>query len=109
MMALDAKSPAAAPLHDGTTDYVPMRKKYNCNQPHITELPITWGNWYKHVNWLNCFFILFIPFLGCLGAYWTPLQLYTGIFAVVYYFNAGLGITAGMIDFLTASAPPLSD
>lgn len=73
-----------------------MRKKYTSNQPHITEQPITWGNWYKHVNWLNCFFILFIPFLGCLGAYWTPLHLYTGIFAVVYYFNAGLGITAGM-------------
>ncbi|KAB8256624.1 hypothetical protein BDV32DRAFT_128798 [Aspergillus pseudonomiae] len=98
-MALDAKSPAATPLNDGTTDYVPLRKKYNSKEPHITEQPITWANWYKHINWLNCFFILFIPFLGCVGAYWTPLQLYTGIFTVVYYFNAALGITAGYHRF----------
>ncbi|KAL4995040.1 hypothetical protein BDV10DRAFT_196999 [Aspergillus recurvatus] len=64
-------------------------------KPHITELPMTWSNWYQHVNWLNCFFVLFIPLVGCIGAAWTPLRLYTAIFAVVYYFNAGLGITAG--------------
>lgn len=27
--------------------------KYDPKKPHITDLPITRGNWYKHVNWLN--------------------------------------------------------
>ncbi|KAL4865725.1 hypothetical protein BDV12DRAFT_174234 [Aspergillus spectabilis] len=62
---------------------------------HITEQPITLSNWHRHVNWLNVTFVLLIPLLGCILAFWTPLHLYTAIFAVVYYFNAGLGITAG--------------
>jgi stearoyl-CoA desaturase (delta-9 desaturase) len=62
---------------------------------HISEQPMTLSNWYKHINWLNCTFILFVPLVGCIFAYWTPLRLYTAIFAIVYYFNAGLGITAG--------------
>jgi stearoyl-CoA desaturase (delta-9 desaturase) len=74
----------------------PNRSKgYDPRKPHITELPITWDNWYQHVNWLNCFFIGGIPLLGCIAALWTPLQLKTAIFAVVYYYCTGLGITAG--------------
>jgi stearoyl-CoA desaturase (delta-9 desaturase) len=83
---------------DGTTDYVPLRdsnKKLDPKKPHITELPITWGNWYKHVNWLNTFFIIGVPMLGLIGAYWVPLQTKTLVFSVVYYFYTGLGITAG--------------
>ncbi|KAL5332429.1 fatty acid desaturase-domain-containing protein, partial [Aspergillus crustosus] len=62
---------------------------------HITDQPITLSNWPQHVNWLNVTFILIIPLIGCIFAFWTPLHLYTAIFAVVYYFNAGLGVTAG--------------
>jgi len=62
---------------------------------HITDTPITKHNWYKHVDWLNCFFILGIPALGCVAAFWTPLQWKTAIWAVVYYYWTGLGITAG--------------
>jgi stearoyl-CoA desaturase (delta-9 desaturase) len=81
---------------DGTGDYKPLRsKQYDLKKPHITEYPITWGNWYKHVNWLNTFFIIFIPLMGCVGAYFTPLSWKTAAFAVFYYFNSGLGITAG--------------
>jgi len=69
-------------------------------KPHITELPVTWTNWYQHINWLNCTFVLFFPLAGCIAAVWTPLHLYTALFAVVYYFNAGLGITAGLIPLL---------
>lgn len=88
---------SAAPVGDGTKDYKPLRsnKQYDSKKPHITDTPITWGNWYKHVNWLNCIFILFVPLMGCIGAYFTPLHLYTAIFSVVYYFNTGIGITAG--------------
>ncbi|KAF2019390.1 delta-9 fatty acid desaturas-like protein [Aaosphaeria arxii CBS 175.79] len=62
---------------------------------HITDTPITKSNWYKHVDWLNCFFILGIPALGCVAAFWTPLQWKTALWAVIYYFWTGLGITAG--------------
>ena len=27
--------------------------KYDPKKPHITDLPITKENWFKHVNWLN--------------------------------------------------------
>jgi hypothetical protein len=98
-----SESSAAAPkaqasaFPDGTTDYVPLRAggKYDLKKVHISETPITWGNWYKHVNWLNTTFIVFIPLLGFVSAYWVPLKLATAIFSVIYYFNTGLGITAG--------------
>ncbi|KLJ06872.1 acyl-CoA desaturase [Blastomyces silverae] len=59
------------------------------------DTPITVRNWYKHVNWLNTFFILGVPLYGCIQAFWVPLQLKTLIWAVIYYFFTGLGITAG--------------
>lgn len=81
---------------DGTTDYVPVRKKaYDIKKPHITDQPITWSNWYQHVNWLNTTFIIFIPLIGLISAYWIELQYKTAIFTVAYYYFAGLGITAG--------------
>jgi stearoyl-CoA desaturase (delta-9 desaturase) len=63
---------------------------------HITDTPMTRANWYKHVNWLNVTLIVGIPLYGCIQASWAPLYLKTAIFAVVYYFWTGLGITAGM-------------
>ncbi|KAK6341779.1 stearoyl-CoA 9-desaturase [Orbilia blumenaviensis] len=70
-------------------------RKATSDKPHISELPITWTNWWKHVDWLNVYFILVIPLIGCYWAWFTPLQYKTAIWAVVYYFNTGLGITAG--------------
>ncbi|KAK3369027.1 hypothetical protein B0T24DRAFT_595816 [Lasiosphaeria ovina] len=81
---------------DGVTEYVPLRnKKYDMRKPHITEQPITLKNWYQHVNWLNTTFIIFVPLMGTVSAYWVPLHMKTAIFAVAYYYFAGLGITAG--------------
>lgn len=92
-----AKKAQASAFPDGTTDYIPLRstQKFDPSKVHISELPMTWSNWYKHVNWLNTIFIVFIPLTGFISAYWVPLRFYTAIFAVVYYFNTGLGITAG--------------
>ena len=59
----------------------------------ITETPITWGNWYKHVNWLNTTFIIFVPLVGLISSYWVNLHYKTAIFAVAYYYFAGLGIS----------------
>jgi stearoyl-CoA desaturase (delta-9 desaturase) len=91
-------SPAVAkPVIDGTTDYKPLRasKQYDPAKVHIADTPLTWSNWHKHVNWLNTTFIVIIPMIGFVSSYWVPLRLPTALFAVVYYFNTGLGITAG--------------
>ncbi|KAM3426700.1 hypothetical protein MY4824_009857 [Beauveria thailandica] len=74
----------------GSTEKKPVARRV-----HIADQPITLFNWYKHINWLNVTFILFVPLIGLISAYLYPAHLYTIIFAVVYYFNAGLGITAG--------------
>lgn len=58
-------------------------------------MPITLDNWYKHVNWLNVYFIGMIPLAGCIASFWTPLRLETALWSVLYYFCTGLGITAG--------------
>ncbi|KFH44011.1 Acyl-CoA desaturase-like protein [Hapsidospora chrysogenum ATCC 11550] len=82
---------------DGTTEYKPLRStgSQDPNKVHIADTPMTWSNMHKHINWLNTTFIIIIPALGFLSTYWVPLQLKTAIFAIVYYFNTGLGITAG--------------
>ncbi|KAK4134421.1 hypothetical protein BT67DRAFT_318503 [Trichocladium antarcticum] len=96
MASSSSAAPQAEAFPDGTTDYVPLRKKtYDIRKPHITEQPITLQNWYQHINWLNTLFILVIPAVGLISSYWVPMHVKTGIFAVAYYFFAGLGITAG--------------
>lgn len=62
---------------------------------HITDTKMTLKNWYKHVNWLNVTFILGVPIYGVVQSLWVPLQLKTAVWAVLYYFYTGLGITAG--------------
>lgn len=64
---------------------------------HISDQPFTWTNWFQHINWLNTFFVIIIPLYGFIGAYYVPLHPYTALFAVFYYFNTGLGITAGTL------------
>jgi stearoyl-CoA desaturase (delta-9 desaturase) len=56
---------------------------------------MTWSNWYQHVNWLNTVLLIFVPIIGLIVSHWVPLQWKTAVFAVVYYFNTGVGITAG--------------
>jgi len=62
---------------------------------HITQTPITRWNWYRHVNWLNVFFIIGLPLCGFVAAVWTPLRWQTAIWSVVYYVATMLSITAG--------------
>lgn len=98
-MSSSAVSAKASAFPDGTTDYKPMRanKKSDANKVHIADTPITWSNLHKHINWLNTTFIIIVPLMGMISSYWVPLQLYTAIFAFIYYFNTGLGITAGTL------------
>ncbi|KAF3941296.1 hypothetical protein ABW19_dt0201469 [Dactylella cylindrospora] len=79
----------------GPSSHSKSSRKATSDKPHITELPMTWSNWWKHIDWLNVYFILMIPAIGCYWAWYTPLQMKTLIWSVIYYFNTGLGITAG--------------
>lgn len=47
---VDQKSPMAS------TSEPNRNPKYDPKKPHITDMPITKANWYKHVNWLNVSF-----------------------------------------------------
>jgi hypothetical protein len=92
----DVKVPVAQAetFPDGTTDHVPLRKRtYDIRKPHITEQPITLAHWYQHVNWLNTLFIVMVPMVGLISSYWVSPHLKTIIFAVAYYYFAGLGIS----------------
>ena len=62
---------------------------------HISEQPVTLSNWYKHIDWVNVAFVAIIPFFGLIAAFSTPLLWKTTVWALVYYFLTGLGITAG--------------
>jgi stearoyl-CoA desaturase (Delta-9 desaturase) len=75
----------------GSEATLPARRTSPKPKPHITDTPITLDNWYKHVNWLNVYFIGGIPLMGCIAAIWTPLKIQTAIWAVIYYFCTGLG------------------
>ena len=70
-------------------------RAYDPKKVHIAETPLTRANWYKHVNWLNVYMIIGIPLYGVVQAWWTPLRWQTALFAVIYYYWTGLGITAG--------------
>ncbi|KAL1383644.1 acyl-CoA desaturase [Phyllosticta capitalensis] len=64
-------------------------------RPHVSDTPLTLRNWYQHVNWLNVFLTVGIPFSGCVSAIYVPLCWKTAIWAFVFYFFTGLSITAG--------------
>ena len=64
-------------------------------QLHIIDQPWTLSNWHKHLNWLHVSILVGVPLLGLYGWFTTQLQTKTLVWAVIYYFMTGLGITAG--------------
>lgn len=56
---------------------------------------MTMKNWWRHLNLLNIYLIVIVPLLGLWAAWYTPLTRATLLWSIVYYFNTGLGITAG--------------
>jgi hypothetical protein len=65
-------------------------------QLHIIDQPWTLSNWHKHLNWLHVIILGGVPLLGIYGLMTTTVQTKTLVWAVIYYFMTGLGITAGM-------------
>lgn len=95
-LAVDPKYLSSQPSSAAKTSEPNRNKTYDPSKKHITEYPITKKNWYKHVNWLNVVLIVGIPLFGCIQAIWTPVYWKTAVWAVIYYFMTGLGITAGI-------------
>lgn len=62
---------------------------------HIADEVMTLSNWHKQVNWLNFTLVIVVPMWGLVQSFWVPLCSKTAIWAIVYYFMCGLGITAG--------------
>jgi stearoyl-CoA desaturase (delta-9 desaturase) len=102
----DAKSRlATAPAKSGTV-YLPQQNlpdfttaPDNASQEeqlHIIDQPWTLSNWHKHLNWLHVVILVGVPFLGLYGWMTTEIQSKTLVWAVLYYFMTGLGITAGV-------------
>ena len=102
----DAKSRlAAAPAKLGTV-YLPQQNlpdfttaPDNASQEeqlHIIDQPWTLSNWHKHLNWLHVVILVGVPLLGLYGWMTTEMQSKTLVWAVIYYFMTGLGITAGV-------------
>ncbi len=94
-LAIDPQYVSSQPTPVAKASEPNRNKAYDPKKPHITETAITKSNWWKHVNWLNVYFIVGIPLYGCIQAFWVPLKWQTALFAVAYYFMTGLGITAG--------------
>jgi len=64
-------------------------------QKHISEQPLTLGNAFQKINWMNTTLVLVIPFFSFAFVPYVPLQAKTLAFTVVYYVLTALGITAG--------------
>ena len=62
---------------------------------HIIDQPWTLSNWHKHLNWLHVVILAGVPLLGLYGCLTAKVQIKTVVWAVIYYFMTGLGITAG--------------
>jgi hypothetical protein len=101
MASSSSEVPPAAAINaqtfpDGASDYKPLRKSAPLPKVHVSETPMTWKNWYHHIDWLNTTFVLLVPLAGLGLTYWVPLQWKTLLWSIVYYFHTGLGITAGL-------------
>jgi len=57
--------------------------------------PFSWENMLRDLNWLNVVILIVTPILGLIGMLFTKLRWETFLFAVLYYYITGLGITAG--------------
>ncbi|CAG8669311.1 24004_t:CDS:2 [Racocetra persica] len=62
---------------------------------HIRDDPITWNNWYKHVDWIHAILLGSLPLIALYGLLTTEIQRKTAIWSIIYYYITGMGITAG--------------
>jgi len=65
--------------------------------PPLFAEKITLKNWHKYVDWKHVIGLGFTPLIALYGLLTTEIQKKTAIWAVIYYFATGLGITAGKL------------
>jgi len=56
---------------------------------------VTLWNWWKFINWIHTIFLFGTPILTVYSLLTIELQTKTLIWAIIYYYLTGLGITAG--------------
>ncbi|KAH9952463.1 delta9-fatty acid desaturase [Russula dissimulans] len=83
----EAELPADINIPDNYVDYALKNTK--------PLPPVTWGNWWKELNYLSLTILSLSPSIALYGAFTTKLRWETAIFSVFYYFVTALGITAG--------------
>lgn len=60
--------------------------------------PITLKNWYKEINIISTLALTVVPALAFYGAATVAVDTRTVVWAFIYYFFSGLGITAGELN-----------
>jgi len=83
----EAELPADINLPDNYVDYTIKNTK--------ALPPVTWSNWWKELNYLSLSILTITPAISLYGSLTTKLRWETTVFAVIYYFVTGWGITAG--------------
>lgn len=71
------------------------KQRLTGRQKHISEQPLSIGNFFQKIQWLNTTLVLLIPFVASLSQAVVPLQKKTLALAVFWYVMSALGITAG--------------
>ena len=79
------QTPADANIPD---NYVSYTLKHQKPLP-----PVTWENLLQNLNWLHVGILGLTPLLGFAGAYYTRLRWETAVWAVIYYYITGLGLS----------------
>ena len=69
--------------------------------------PLSLSNLLGELQWVSVIVLTATPTIAFIGSRYADLKWQTAIFAVLYYFFTGLGITAGKLTF-SFSRPGLS-
>ena len=56
---------------------------------------------FRSVSWEGVFWTILLPIIGLVAAAFTPLRAKTAVWAVIYHFTTGVGITAGPCTHMT--------
>ncbi|KAF9731526.1 stearoyl-CoA 9-desaturase [Paraphaeosphaeria minitans] len=72
-----------------------MGEKRPRTKVHISDQAVTLQNWYKHINWFSTTLVVLVPTYGLYACRYVPLTRATAIWATIYYFFTGFGITGG--------------
>jgi len=73
----------------------PKPIEHDTNRPYGLPPAMNWGNWYKHVNWINVSQLVVTPAYGIIMATRTPLRWQTALLAIFYFWWTGIAVTAG--------------